>query len=51
MDPFHKTVMTRLMVIGIVNPQKCLIFVFLFKCIYIYKTILCIILPLHQITK
>ncbi len=41
MDPFHKTVMTHLMVIGIVNPV----------CMYIYNTILCIILPLHQITK
>ncbi len=28
MDPFHKTVMTRLTVISIVNPQKILIFVF-----------------------
>ncbi len=53
MDPFHKTVMMRVMVISIVNPQKFLIFVFKKKCIYIYITILCIILtlPLHQITK
>ncbi len=30
MDPFHKTVITRLTVISIVNPQKFLIFVFFF---------------------
>ncbi len=32
MDPFHKTVMTRLMVISIVNPQKCLNFFFFYVC-------------------
>ncbi len=49
MDPFHKTVMTRLKVISIVNPQF-FIFVF-FLCMYIYNTIICIILHLYQITK
>ncbi len=49
MDPFHKTVMTRLKVISIINPQF-FIFVF-FLCMYIYNTIICIILPLYQITK
>ncbi len=50
MYPFHKTAMMHLTVISIVNPQTFLIFVF-FLCMYIYNTILCIILPLHQITK
>ncbi len=52
MDPFHKPVMTRLTDISIVNPQVfdiCILF--LNVCTYIYKIILCIILPLHQITK
>ncbi len=52
MNPFHKTVTTRLTVISIVNTQKFVIFIFKKKkSLYFYNTILCIILPLHQITK
>ncbi len=51
MDPFHKTEIMRITVISIVNPKKFFIFVFFKKYMYIYNTILCIILPLHQITK
>ncbi len=67
MDPLQKTVMTRLMVLkfGIIfniwssnngpqmvlNPQISPFHIYFFKCKYIYNTILCIILHLHQITK
>ncbi len=37
MDPFHMTVMTRLMVIGIIKPLK-VFFMFIFLCMHIYKT-------------
>ncbi len=43
MDPFHKTVMTH---------RKSSVFhICIFLCMYIYNTIICIILHLYQITK
>ncbi len=40
MDPFHNTVMMRLMVISIVNPPKVFIFVFfIFLCKYISNAV------------
>ncbi len=52
MDPFHKTVMTCLTVISIVNTRTFFVFLYIFfKYMYIYNTIIRIISPLHQITK
>ncbi len=47
--PFSQDCGDGLTVISIVDPQK--FFIFELKKIYIYNTILFIILPLHQITK
>ncbi len=40
-----------LVIITIINPAKFFLYIFSFLCMYIYKTILFIMLPLHQITK
>ncbi len=46
MNPFHKTVMTHLTAISIVNTQK--IFIFVFFIMYIYNTILYITFKLQK---